>query len=59
MARYVYLYRNIEGVRVTVFALEKQCIAYSECLFVTLVILHERRMQTRIFSTDFRKIRKY
>jgi hypothetical protein len=32
-------------VRVIIVALEKECVTYSECLSIALVIRHEKRMR--------------
>ena len=42
---------TLRCVRVAIVAVTKQCVAYSECVFVALFIQHTKRMRRVILSS--------
>ena len=47
----MYVQRNIEGVRVTIVAVENQCVTYSYCLSVALVSQLAKRIRHIMLSS--------
>jgi hypothetical protein len=43
-------YETFRRVRVTTVAVEKKCVIYSECVYVSLVIQHAKYMRNIILS---------